>query len=355
MKNKRLLILPRYTRKGPSSRVRFYQYVPFLQEAGWTVKMDPFFDDAYVEALYAHQPLDRFSLFSAYTHRLAITREASKYNLVWLQYELLPWLPAWIENNLLPGDVPLIIDYDDAIFHRYDMHRSICVRQVLGRKIAHVMENATALTMGNAYLAQWGEKAGAHNILQIPSVVDTDRYQINRSQHEKFTIGWIGTPKTAHYLEMLEPALKVVLDAGTRLLIVGASVPESLQNLPVESQPWGLDTEVQQIQQFDLGIMPLIDEPFERGKCGYKLIQYLACGLPVIASPVGVNREIVEHNVNGFLASTMQEWVSAFKQLKSDQHKLQEFGIAGRKKVESNYSLEKNAPRLLAFFEQLMS
>lgn len=355
MNNKNLLILPRYTAKGPSSRVRFYQYLPYLQEAGWNTKVEPFFDNEYINTLFNHQAINLSSILSAYAHRFATAIKSSGYDLIWMQYELLPWLPTWLEKVLLAKNVPLVIDYDDAVFHRYDTHRSILVRKLLGNKIAKVMKNATALTLGNSYLAQWATKAGSKSILQIPSVVDTERYQINHTTHEAFTIGWIGTPKTVHYVEMLEPVFRKVLDPQTRLLIVGAQVPNKLRDLHVESQPWNLATEVVQIQQFDVGIMPLVDEPFERGKCGYKLIQYMACGLPVIASPVGANQEIVEHNINGFLATSKDDWINALQQLKSDSKKAQIYGTNGHLKVETAYSIKKNAPRLIAFFEQQLS
>lgn len=135
----------------------------------------------------------------------------------------------------------------------------------------------------------------------------------------------------------------VSIDA--RLLVVGCEGLE-VRDVPVETRKWSEDTEVSAIQQFDAGIMPLPDAPWERGKCGYKLIQYMACRLPVVASPVGVNREIVEDGVNGFLAATPDEWVIALKQLRDHEELRQSMGMAGRKKVEAEYNIQVTAPKL---------
>jgi len=354
MREKKMLLLPRYTAKGPSSRVRFYQYLPYLVEAGWHVQAEPFFNDSYIEALFTQRPINFLAVMANYAHRFQVALNSAKYDLIWMQYELLPWLPAWLEKVLLSKNAPIVIDYDDAIFHRYDQHRSVLVRFLLGNKISQVMKNATALTVGNSYLAQWAEKAKARAILYIPSVVDIRRYKVSSTPHHPFTIGWIGTPKTVCYVEMLQPVFQTLLDERTRLLIIGADVPPVLKQLPVESQPWQEESEVQQIQQFDVGIMPLRDEPFERGKCGYKLIQYMACGLPVVASPVGANQEIVEHKVNGYLATSTNEWINAIRELKDNPATASHMGKRGRAKVEAFYSLEKNAPRLITFLEQFL-
>ena len=125
------------------------------------------------------------------------------------------------------------------------------------------------------------------------------------------------------------------------------SVPRStLPAVPTEHVPWTEAAEVAAIAEFDVGIMPLADEPWERGKCGYKLIQYMACGLPVVASPVGVNRQIVEHGVNGFLAETPTQWDEALRTLLADPALRQRMGQAGRQKVERQFSLQVTGPKV---------
>ncbi|MGV8026770.1 MAG: glycosyltransferase family 4 protein [Anaerolineaceae bacterium] len=356
MKNKRLLILPRYTEKGPSSRVRMFRYLPYLKEAGFDITIHPFFDDGYIDSLYSHRPIKIPAVLYSYWDRFWISLHTQKYDLIWLQQELLPWVPFGMEKILYSKRIPLLVDYDDAVFHRYDYHRNSFIRLLLSKKIDRVMKIASGLTVGNDYLADRAEQAGARNIHILPSVVDTKKYYCKpKAAHADFIIGWLGTPKTVHFLETIKPALEKVLNNTTQLVIVGADIPDSLRNLPIQSQRWNEDTEIDQILQFDVGIMPLTDAPFERGKCGYKLIQYMACGLPVIASPVGVNQCIVEQGIDGFLASTTDEWMNAIIKLKNNTDLRQKMGMAGRKKMELRYSLECTANQLVNLCDQTIT
>ncbi len=339
-----LLLLSRYGPLGSASRVRFYQYLPFLRAQGIEVTVCPLLADEYVQKLYTGQRQSLAFLARAYLARGRALLQAQKFDLIWLEKESLPWFPAWLEKALTR--TPYVVDYDDAVFHRYDLHPNPLVRRVLGRKIEEVMHHAALVVAGNDYLAAHAQQAGAKRIEIIPSVVDADRYQNASPPPRPFTIGWIGAPVTAPYLQRIQPALAEVCahDGGTMIQVGGGHV--SLAGVPLENRPWSEATEVAEIQRFDVGIMPLPDEPFERGKCGYKLIQYMACGLPVIASPVGVNQKIVEPGVNGYLASTIEDWITALNLLRTDPALRTRLGTAGRAKVEAQYSLQANAPKL---------
>jgi len=340
-----ILALPRYQRLGPSSRVRFYQYFPALRERGFVIQDAPFFSDEYVRRLYAKEPTQLREVFSAYLRRLATLMHAQDFDLLWLEKEFLPWMPAWIE--VLLARQPYVVDYDDAVFHRYDLHRNAFVRRVLGRKIDRVMQNATLVVAGNEYLAERARTAGAKRVEILPSVVDADLYAPALARASGFTIGWIGSPVTAPYLEQVRPALEMLTSGNqAKVSLIGAGDAIKWKNANVQILPWREEDEIQNIQQFDVGIMPLVDEPFERGKCGYKLIQYMACGLSVIASPVGVNRQIVEHGVTGFLAESEQDWQKALIFLRENPEKRREMGMAGRAKMEREYSLQAATPKL---------
>ncbi|MCG2787994.1 MAG: glycosyltransferase family 4 protein [Anaerolineae bacterium] len=342
-----LLALPRYQRLGPSSRVRFYQYFPALRERGFVIENAPFFSDEYVRRLYAKQPVRRWEVFSAYLQRLVTILRARDFDLLWLEKEFLPWMPAWVETML--ARQPYVVDYDDAVFHRYDQHSSALVRRVLGRKIDRVMQNATLVVAGNEYLKERALAAGAKRVEILPSVVDSDLYASAPARASGFTVGWIGSPVTAPYLDVARPALEMLTNGGqAQVSLIGAGDAIKWENANVHILPWREESEIQNIQRFDVGIMPLLDEPFERGKCGYKLIQYMACGLPVIASPVGVNRQIVEHGVTGFLVKSQDEWLQALAFLRDNPGRRCEMGQAGRKKMEAEYSLQSTAPKLAA-------
>jgi glycosyltransferase involved in cell wall biosynthesis len=343
----RILLLTRYGNLGASSRVRFYQYLPYLESHGCTATIAaPLFGDNYVRGLYQGN-IPTFSVLRAYIARLGFMLRAGQFDLVWLEKEILPWVPSWIELGLFPVNVFLVVDYDDPVFHRYDLHRFSVVRTLLGAKINSVMQRADVVIVGNNYLLDRARQAGAKRIELIPTVVDTSRYAVAHTPSERpVTVGWIGSPTTDRYLSLVASALqRVIASRGIRAVAVGAN-SRHLAGSPIEIRPWSEDSEVAEIQQIDIGIMPLPDEAWERGKCGYKLIQYMACGKPVVASPVGVNSVIVQHGINGFLASNEQEWVQAFELLCSDPLLRQSFGRAGRARVEQEYSLDVMAPKL---------
>lgn len=342
----RVLLLSRYDRLGASSRLRSHQYLSYLRQAGFDVTVAPLFDDDYVRGLYSGN-ISKLAVLKAYFARLGFIFKARQFDLVWLEYEMLPWLPSWIELALFPKNIPLVVDYDDAIFHRYDKHRLSLVRKLLGQKIDAVMQRANIVTVGNDYLAERAKQAGAQRVERVPTVVDAKRYAVIEKENAlPVTIGWIGQPSTAEYLGLLAPVLKkMITKHSVRVVAIGPK-PTQFQQLPIEVKPWAEETEAAEIQQFDIGIMPLPDEPWERGKCGYKLIQYMACGKPVVASPVGVNSVIVRQGVNGFLANTEAEWCDSLSLLCGDAALRKRMGDKGRKIMEQDYSLQVAAPRL---------
>jgi glycosyltransferase involved in cell wall biosynthesis len=153
---------------------------------------------------------------------------------------------------------------------------------------------------------------------------------------------------TAHYLEMIAEALRQISqESDTKVIIVGAEGVR-LDGVPLEFRPWTEEAEVCDIQSFDVGIMPLADGPWEQGKCGYKIIQYMACGKPAVASPVGINKQIIEDGRNGFLATTTSQWVGALRLLRDHQDLRQRLGRRARMTVEQEYSLQVAAPRLVS-------
>ncbi|MFA5925118.1 MAG: glycosyltransferase family 4 protein [Methylococcaceae bacterium] len=342
----RVLLLSRYARLGASSRLRSYQYLSYLSHADHEVTVESLFGDDYVRGLYSGK-ISRLAVLNAYFARFQNILKAGKFDLVWLEYEMLPWLPGWLELALLPKNIPLVVDYDDAVFHRYDQHRFGLVRKVLGNKIDAVMRRADIVLAGNAYLATRAEQAGARRVELLPTVVDASRYAvIEKREASPITIGWIGQPSTAKYLVQLMPVLEKIMTKHAACVVAIGPKPEQFQHLPVEVRPWSEATEVAEIQQFDIGIMPLSDSVWERGKCGYKLIQYMACGKSVVATPIGVNNVIVQHGINGFLANTGAEWCAALDQLCEDAVLRKRMGIEGRKMIEQHYSLQVAAPRL---------
>ena len=355
MKSLHILLLSRYTRQGASSRLRFFQYIPYLEELGFSFTIRPFFGDNYLADVYnGKMPL--YSVLKSYASRFVTILNAKRFDVIWIEAELFRWLPAWVEEALFPSGVPLVVDYDDAIFHWYESQRFPGVCRLLGQKINRIMAMAELVVVGNDHLGNYAHLAGAKRIEQVPTVVDVDRYFVPaRDVSRCVTVGWIGTPVTSKFLSHISEVLQTVVNKyGVNIVAVGAK-PQQLHGLPVEVRPWQETTEVAEIQGFDIGLMPLPDEPYERGKCGYKLIQYMACGKPVVASPVGMNAEIVRHGENGFLATTTDEWIDSLSHLLEDPNLRFRMGQAGRSMVESAYSLQMQVPRLERMLRSVIS
>lgn len=345
----RLLMLPRYDAMGASSRLRMLQYVPALEQGGLEVVVAPLLDDGYVADLYGGSVSPR-KVLRAYGRRWRYLSDARGFDVLWLEKELLPWLPHWLEQLPVPGRVPVVADYDDAVFHRYDQHRSGVVRRALGHKIDAVMRQADMVTAGNDYLAERARVAGCKQVEWLPTVIDLERYPLQPTtlRTDAVTIGWIGSPATADYLRPVAPALEALAQRHPlRCVAVGAR-PDQVEGTPFEAAPWSEDGEVASLRSFDIGIMPLPDAPWERGKCGYKLIQYMACGLPVVASLVGVNSTLIQPGVNGELATSTEQWIEVLERLITDSEGRHRLGVMGRQQVEQVYSLQAQAPRLIA-------
>lgn len=321
-------------------------YLPYLKKAGIDADVEPLLDDEYLHHLYSGGRTRRSSVLSGFAERWRVLRRAKRYDLVWLQYEAFPWLPLVAETWLGAFSIPFVVDYDDAWFHRYDQHPNQIVRRLLGGKIDEVMRRASAVIAGNEYLAMRARESGSKHVEIIPTVVDLSRYSQD-SHSTKSTIGWIGSPATQHFVDQVAPIIMRVLDEEPHVEFhaVGAN-RQMIDHTNAHSFPWSEESEAKQVASFSVGIMPLTDGPFERGKCGYKLIQCMACGVPVVASPVGVNRNIVNHGVDGYLADTPAEWYRALKALISDASRRAEMGFAAREKVRSEYCLEVTAPRI---------
>jgi glycosyltransferase involved in cell wall biosynthesis len=351
----KVLALTRYGRLGASSRLRFYQYLPRLEQSGIAVTVAALSSDAYVAKLYAGRRPGAVSVARDYVRRAGRLASLPTYDLLWVEKELFPGAPALVERMLSGLGVPYAVDYDDATFHRYDRSSNPLFRHLWPRKIDAVMRRAALVMAGNRYLADRARAAGARRVEILPTVVDPARYPVRPPPAgAPFTVGWMGTPVTQRYLAPVAGALADIVAGGSRVRLVGADrLPNGLPASGSELLPWAEETEASDILTFDAGIMPLDDTEWERGKCGYKLLQYMAAGRPVVASPVGVNPEIVEAGVTGFLATTAEEWRAALVRLRDDPALRARMGEAGRRRVEARYSIDHAEPRLRALLQSV--
>lgn len=343
---KRVLAFAKYGPAAASTRQRLLQFLPALADAGFEVEVRALLDDDYVRTLAGGPAYPPARILRAYAHRFAELRSAREFDLLWVYAELFPYLPAPFERLAVKSGRPVIYDCDDAFFHEHEKSA------LLRGKLRPLIAGAAGVSAGNDYLAayarQWNDRVAV-----VPTVVDSDRYRPAADVRAGApVIGWIGSPSTWLFVRPMLPLLaELCRTTGARFLAVGAGDAAARDRFAgMELRAWAEEREIADIQSMDIGIMPLPDEPWARGKCGYKLIQYMACGLPVIASPVGVNRAIVEPGANGFLAESGEDWRKALSALIGDSDMRRRFGDSGRARVVEQYSLAVHAPRVVELF-----
>ncbi|RYY90749.1 MAG: glycosyltransferase family 1 protein [Chitinophagaceae bacterium] len=346
-----LLILGRHSPQAASSRLRTHQFRPYFEAEGAQVTYSPFFDEDYLHHLYTTRGRRLKHILAAYMRRAGALLGAKTYDLLLIEKELFPYLPGPFEQLAKLTGAPWVLDYDDAYFHAYNQHRSRLVRYVLGNKLDSLIGGANLVITGNSYLRDYMSQHGARRTILQPTVLDIQRYKVQpEPKVSPMRIGWIGTPETTKYLSIIFGTLARLNQVHPICLVTIGASPISDARFLIEQHPWTLESEADLLSTIHVGIMPLPDEPWERGKCGYKLIQYMACGRPVVASPVGMNVDLVRPAV-GMLAANELEWYEALLSLCEDRNLCARMGRTGRRLVESDYSLQSVGPhfaRLLA-------
>lgn len=355
----KLLILSKYSRLGASSRLRTQQYIPYLNEAGFDVTVSSLYDDDYLRYFYRTGTRSIIKVFVCYMKRIKTFFSAGKYDLILIEKEAFPYMPYFLEKIFLKR-YTYIVDYDDAIFHSYDLSKTSLIRLLLGDKIKHVMNNSSAVLVGNSYLRLYAEYSKSKLIVDIPTVIDESRYENKENKNVKnseYIVGWIGSPFTQKYLlEIKKDLLAAQKVINFKLLLVGANknIIQDLEGLNVEVFDWSEDTEVTLIQNMDIGIMPLPNEPFEQGKCGYKLIQYMACGVPVIGSDVGVNRSIIERDSCGIVVDQQNTFYSSLVSLLCNDELRKTYSNNALKSVSDFYNLKAQSKVMIETIKRVL-
>jgi glycosyltransferase involved in cell wall biosynthesis len=253
--------------------------------------------------------------------------------------------PVWIEQ-LLGLRRPLVFDFDDAIYLADTSQANAWSRRLKSvRKVETICRVARHVTVGNEFLARYA-KDRAREVTVIPSTIDTDVYQIQpRARNRMPVVGWTGSVTTMPYLMALAPALRRLREKREfELRVIGAKV--DIDGLAVRCLPWRAETEPDDLRALDVGLMPLPDDEWSRGKGGMKALQYMALGIPSVVSPVGVNTTIVHDGINGFHACTEEEWIDRIALLLEDGPLRRRLGQEARRTVEESYSARVHAPRV---------
>lgn len=335
-----------------AARVRVYQYLPHLRRAGWECRVLPRSSGIQLKLrLPANGLLARIVRFMWEADRLyrfwqtwRFERLGGWADVLFIQRVLLP--PS-TQMRLRRSGKPIVFDFDDALYADRQNYDAI--------RFDHQLRCSDLVVLTNEYTQQYAEHMGCRT-LRITGPIDIDRYTPStRSLNGYVTLGWIGSETTVPHLMHIAGALARVgaQRPNVRLKVVGAGhVPD--MGLPQVFVPWNLKDEVHHLQSFEIGLMPLPDDEWTRGKGGYKLLQYMACGLPCLASPVGINTTLVAEGENGFLARTEEEWVEKLLRL-IDQPELRTgMGQAGRRRAEAEYSFRAATPKLSEALKQII-
>lgn len=351
-----LFLLPYPLHRAPSQRFRVEAYFDLLQKNSISFHAKEFLDEKAWNILYKKGSVLQklFAVIKGFAKRFwFVLFKASGYKYIFIHREAAPLGPPFFEWWLSKVLRKMIIyDYDDAIWIPNITEGNKLARWVkCFWKVKWICKWSHKISAGNDFLAAYGRQYN-NNVIVNPTCVDTnDKYNIIASLNDDPpVIGWTGSHSTIQFLAEGIPALqKLEQQKRFRFLTICDKKPDfDLRSL--EFKTWNKGSEIEDLAQIDIGIMPMKNDQWNEGKCGFKLIQYMALGIPAVASPVGVNKKIIDEGVNGYLCNTDEEWINSLTELMNNPQKRKEFGERGRQKIINKYSIASNASNFLSLF-----
>lgn len=330
--------------------------MPALAEVGIKYKIEPFIGEGTRRVLYkkGHFFSKFFGLCKGFIKRWgALLFTVPFYDYVFIHREAAPIGPPvfeWIIAKLYGKKV--IYDFDDAIWIPNTSSANYFANWFKAFwKVKYICKWAYKVVGGNVYLCNYARQFNK-NVVHIPTCIDTEKYQPRSTPRHpsELTVGWTGSHSTLKYIDKIIPAINKLQETVDFKFIVIADKSPLLTLKNWQFVPWNIDSETEDLLRFDVGVMPLEPDAWSEGKCGFKLIQYFACGIPAIASPVGVNKTIIEQGCNGYLCTSEEEWIAALSDLVMNEHRRIEWGKRGRDKVVSVFSTKSNAAQFLSLF-----
>ncbi len=349
----KLLVLTNHPIEDGSSRYRIYQFLPYLQAAGLECEIRPFSSPALFRALRRRGQYSRKTLLAIQCaiRRFLDLSKVTEFDVVLIHREAFPFCTPMVERMVLERHPNVVFSFDDAIYVGHGeterLNHPWLYKLKYGTGIDEVLRRSAYVIAANSVLASYAERLNP-NVAVIPTVVDLDVYRpANSELHDNLTVGWIGSGSTSPYIFEIEPALQRLAEAHPgKLRFRFFGDPDLRLRLPnFEARAFNIHRELDDLRSLDIGIMPMPDTPWTRGKSAFKAIQYMAMGIPTVVSPVGVASELVQHGVNGFTAGTMEEWFSCLEELFRDSRLREKFAVAGRETIAARYSLQIWGPR----------
>jgi glycosyltransferase involved in cell wall biosynthesis len=347
------LVLHRKDR-SPGQRYRHEQYLKHLPENGIECMISPLLKSEKEDQIfYGSKTVPKIWIgIKALFRRLFSVLSASKYDVVYIYRDAF-FFGTFFEKWLKRKNVKIIYDFDDAIWLRDENpNQGIFNRLKNPNKTATICSLAERVIVGNEYLKEYASQFN-DDVVVIPSTIDLKEYEVEKKSNNSIYIGWTGSFSTIKHFETALPALKktkTTFGEKVNFKIIGDPTYE-FQPLEIKGVRWNSETEAEDLSELDIGIMPLPDNEWTRGKCAMKGLQYMALEIPTIMSPVGVNSDIIQDGENGFLASSTDEWVEKLSILIEDAALRKKMGKAGRKTVEKDFSVEANKEKWLNVFQ----
>lgn len=351
-----LFIVPYPLHKAPSQRFRVELFFPLLQQYNTDYKVESFIDEASWNILYMHGSFLQkvWGIIKGFLRRIkTVLFTVSHYDYIFIHRESSPLGPPVFEFIISKiWRKKIIYDVDDAIWIPNTTKENKLVSWIKAFwKVKYICKWAYKVVGGNDYLCNYARKYNS-NVFLIPTCVDVVNHHVGcKDQHtEKIVIGWTGSHSTMIFLNsILEVLQKITKDFNTETIIISNKAPQfHLDNM--RFIPWNESSEIADLLQMNIGIMPLEDDPWCEGKCGFKLIQYMSLCIPAIASPIGVNKEMIEEGINGLLCTTKEEWYNSLVILIQNEQLRVKMGLAGKEKVAATYSVQANAGSFLGLF-----
>jgi glycosyltransferase involved in cell wall biosynthesis len=349
-------IVPAVYDTSPGQRYRIEQWDPILRNYGVEIAYEPFECEELHSLLYKSGHLSRKLnlVANALFRRSSLVRSVKTFDLVYVFREAALLGPAIFERLISRAGVPMVFDFDDAVFVSYKSPSNGYLSYLkFASKTANICRLASHVMAGNPYLAEYARQFN-DSVTVIPTTIDTDKYQVHRKENPKIpVIGWTGSYSTVQHLDTLRGALeKLAKQERFYLRVIGTPV-YAVPGVQVEALPWRAESELEDLSEIDIGVMPLPDDNWSKGKCGLKALQFMALGIPTVCSPVGVNTDIIQDGENGLIADTEHEWIEKLTLLLRSAELRRQLGDRGRRTVEEKYSARTQAPRVYEIFQSV--
>jgi len=351
----KVLFLTQTDIDGPASRYRVYQFLDYLKDHGveWTLSPG-IAKNHYLKVYSGKNSLRKFAaLVLVFFKRLKDALRAPGYDIIFLQREILPQVFPVIEKMIMKLNKNLVFDFDDAIFLVPAQRDSFIYKFRFRDNISEIIKGSSYIIAGNEYLREYAGRFSS-KVCVIPTCVDTARFYVKKkliSDNEQTVIGWIGTEHSLFYLKNIEGVFKELSKKFNICLHVIGGRDFAVEGVKVVNKKWDMGTEVADLHELDIGVAPLLDDGWGKGKCGLKALQYMSCGIPVVCSNAGIYKEMIVEGKNGFLASKDDEWVEKLEMLIQDKKLREKISLAARNMIEEKYSLKANASKLKSVFD----